>query len=276
MVLGSLGYVVNDGLIRRATEAGLDVYQALCLRSMGLALLFGTAGAMRGEPTRLTQLRGPLLWRVGAEVIASALFFTAVVRIEFANAQAILQIVPFAITLAAAVFLRERVSGRQYVTILAGFVGVLIVVRPATDGFSAWSLLILLSTAFLVVREFATRNVDTAIPASSIAMVTAAALAVVTGGISAFTGWQALTGESIAMVALAMGCLAVGYWFTIETVRIGDLSVSAPFRYSLLVGAVVVGYLFFDEVPDALTIIGIVVIMLSGLYAIRLTGVSEN
>lgn len=276
MVLGSLGYVVNDGLIRRATEAGLDVYQALCLRSMGLAVLFGAAGSVRGDPVRLTQLRGPLLWRVGAEVIASALFFTAIVRIEFANAQAILQIVPFAITLAAAVFLSERVSGRQYVTILAGFVGVLIVVRPATDGFSAWSLLILLSTAFLVVREFATRNVDTAVPASSIAMATAAALAVVTGGISAFTGWQALTGESVAMVALAMAMLAAGYWFTIETVRIGDLSVSAPFRYSLLVGAVVVGYLFFDEVPDALTIIGIVVIMLSGLYAIRLTGVSEN
>ena len=64
--------------------------------------------------------------------------------------------------------------------------------------------------------------------------------------------------------------LMIGYLFTIETVRVGDLSVSAPFRYTVVVGAVVAGYLMFDEVPDALTIVGIVVIVLSGLWSMRL------
>lgn len=270
MAIGSLGYVVNDGLIRRATESGLDVYQALCLRSIGLTVVFAAVGRIQGEQTVRAHLTRPLLLRVGAEMLGSALFFAGVVRMEFANAQAILQVVPFAVTLAAALILKERVSGRQYLTVVLGFVGVLILVRPATDAFSAWSLVVLASAGFIVIREFATRRISSGVPATSIAMVTAAGLAMLTGAISMVTGWGAITVESVVMIVLAMASLFIGYLFAIQTVRVGDLSVSAPFRYTLLVGAVIIGYLMFDEVPDALTILGGVIIVLSGLYAVQL------
>lgn len=72
------------------------------------------------------------------------------------------------------------------------------------------------------------------------------------------------------MIALASCLLFFGYLFTIETVRVGDLSISAPFRYTVLLGAVIIGYLFFGEVPDTLTIIGSIVIIATGLYAVLL------
>jgi len=270
MVIGSLGYVINDALVRRVTENGLDVYQVLCIRSIAIAVLLAGLAAVRGEATTRAHLRGPFLLRVAAEVTGAALFFAAIVQMEFANAQAILQIVPFAVTLAAALVLGERVAPAQYIAILVGFIGVLLIVRPATDGFSAWSLMVVASAVFLVVRELATRDVPADVPALSIAFATAAGLAALTGAISIFTGWHSINLESAWLIALSMVALVLGYLFSIQTVRVGDLSVSAPFRYSLLLGAVVMGYLLFDEVPDTLTVIGGSVIIGSGLLAIYL------
>ena len=270
MAVGSLGYVVNDAAIRRMTDEGPGVYQALCMRSIVLVFVLAALGRLRGEPTQRFHFGRPMVVRVGAEVAASALFFAAIVRLEFANAQAILQVSPVAVTLAAALILGERVTRLQYVAILAGFAGVMIVVRPATDGFSGWSLLVLGAAALLVVREFATRSLDEAVPAVSVALVTAGGLAVLTAVLSLPGGWHGLNATAVASLALSVGSLVVGYIFTIQTVRVGDLSVTSPFRYTVIVGAVVAGYLMFDEVPDRFTVIGSLVIIVSGLWSIRL------
>ncbi len=270
MVIGSTGYVVNDGLVRKATENDLGVYQVLCLRSLCLACVLGTLARLRGEQTTRAHLGRPLVVRVVAEVLAAALFFAALVRIEFANAQAIVQIVPFAVTLAAAWLLHERVSGRQYLTVLVGFVGVVVIVRPATDGFSVWSVVVLASALLLVVRELATRRIESDVPALSIAFATAVGLALLTGALSLGSGWDRVGLDSALLILLASGFLVVGYLFTIQTVRVGDLSVSAPFRYSVLIGAVAVGIVLFDEMPDALTLLGMVVLVVSGIYAVFL------
>ena len=90
MALGSLAYVVNDGLVRLATEEGLNVYQALFFRGCAMIAIFAAAGRIRGDHLDLTSLTRPLVVRVGAEVVATALFFAAIVHLEFANAQTIL------------------------------------------------------------------------------------------------------------------------------------------------------------------------------------------
>lgn len=270
MVIGSLGYVTNDALIRLATEEGLDVYQALCLRGLGMTVLFAAAGRVRGERITRELLQRPLLIRVAAELVGTALFFGALVQLEFANAQTILLIVPFAVTLVAALLLGESVTAIHFAFVGAGFVGVLLVVQPATDGFSLWSIAVVGSAACLTVREFATRQVPNDVPASSIALVTAASLTVLTGVIALFTGWHAITPKALFVVVLACLCLAVGYIFTIQTVRVGDLSVSAPFRYTTLLGAVVLGSVFFSEIPNALTIAGCSIIVLAGIASIHL------
>ena len=270
MAIGSLGYVVNDALIRAATDEGLGVYQALFFRGAAMATLFAAAGEVRGQRLTRGHIGRPLVVRMFAELGATALFFAALVRMPFANAQTILMLVPFAVTVVAAVHLGERVSAPQYAAVIAGFAGVLIVVRPATGSFSWWSLAVAASAALMVVRELATRRVDRTTPALPIALLTAVGLTVLTGIISIFTGWGDATGHGILLVAFACLCLVVGYVFTIETVRVGDLSVSAPFRYTTLVGAVVIGAAFFDEVPDVITLAGCLVIVLAGVVSIRL------
>lgn len=270
MVIGSLGYVTNDALIRVATDEGLDVYQALCLRNIAMTVLFAGIMKARREPIARRRFTGPVIARVAAEVIATALFFAALVQLEFANAQTILLLVPFAVTLTAGVLGAEAVGAARYGTVAAGFVGVLLVVQPGTGAFSPWSLAVVAAAASLTFREFATRRVDDSIPASFIAFVTSAAIAIMTGAVALFTGWNAVTGRAALIVFAACLCLVMGYVFTIQTVRVGELSVSAPFRYTTLLGAVVLGYVFFDEIPNGLTIAGCAIIVASGIIAIRL------
>lgn len=269
MVLGSLGYVVNDAFVRRATETGPDVYQVLCLRSIGIAAVFAVLGRVH-RPERRNAIRQPaLLLRVGAEMAGSALFFAALIRLDFANAQAILQIVPFAVTLAAAIALKERVDVRQYGAILIGFVGVVVVIRPATEGFSVWSLAAVGTATFMVIREFATRGIDPQTPAPTIAFATATGLGLLTAVLSPPHQWVAFPADAVASLIVSVVSLVIGYHFTIQTVRVGDLSVSAPFRYSILVGAVVMGFVLFDEIPDRFTVVGSLVIVATGIYSIR-------
>ena len=95
-------------------------------------------------------------------------------------------------------------------------------------------------------------------------------IATMMGIVSAFTGWGAVTTHPIIALGLAGVCLIVGYWFTIETVRVGDLSASAPFRYASVVGAVLVGLVLFDESPDLLSLIGCAMIIAAGIVSARL------
>lgn len=270
MVIGSLGYVTNDALIRVATDEGLGVYQALCLRNVTMTVLLAGLIRARRQPISLRHVSRPVTVRVGAEVVATSLFFAAIVHLEFANAQTILLIVPFAVTLVAGTIGDETVTAWQYATVGAGFVGVVLVVQPGGGAFSPWSIAVLAAAACLTCREFATQRVDDSIPASFVALVTAAAIATMTGVLAVVTGWSPVSGHAAMVVLLACLCLIVGYVFTIQTVRVGDLSVSAPFRYTTLLGAVVLGYAFFDEIPGTLTVAGCTIIVLSGIGAIRL------
>lgn len=270
MVVGSLGYVTNDALIRVATDEGLNVYQALSVRGAGMTALFAGVIAARREPVTPARFTGPLVGRVAAEAVATALFFAAIVNLDFANAQTILLLVPFAVTLAAALVLGETVTARQYAAVVVGFVGVIFVVQPGSGAFSRWSLAVVAAAAALTFREFATRRIDESIPASFVAFVTSFAITAMTGVLAIFTGWNPISGMAAVVVAASCLCLVVGYVFTIQTVRVGDLSVSAPFRYTTLLGAVIFGYAFFDEIPDTLTIAGCVAIVASGISVIHL------
>ncbi len=275
MVIGSLGYVINDALIRAATDVGLNVYQALFIRGIAMSSLFAAwAVGRRHEATRPLDrrhvLNRPVVTRVAAEVVGTALFFAALVNLDFANAQTILMVVPFAVTVVAAVFLGEHVTTAHYLAVALGFAGVIAVMRPTPGDFSLWSLVVVASAVALVVREVATRNVAADAPALPIALFTAVAITTMTGTLTALTAWNPVTPRALLYLAFACGFLMIGYVFIIQTVRVGDLSVSAPFRYSTLVGAVVIGSLAFDETPDAFTLIGCALILVAGIWSTRI------
>lgn len=270
MVIGSLGYVTNDAVVRWLTDDGLDVYQTLFLRGVAMTtILFGATVLVdaRFSPRGTDRF----VWaRVGAEAVSTALFFAGLVQLDFANAQTILMLVPFGATVIGARVFGEPVSGRRYAAVIVGFIGVIAVMKPVPGEFSAWALVVAGSAGFQLIREVFTRRVPADAHPLPIAFLTAAGITTLTGVISIFSGWSTVTWRHVPLLLLACSLLIIGYWFSIQTVRVGDLSVSAPFRYSLLIGAVVIGVVVFDEALDAFTVIGCTLIVLAGVYASRL------
>lgn len=268
MVLGMGCFAVEDACIK-VVARHLPVGQILLVLGLGGGLLFGALAWARGEsPLSRRALHPAVLGRNLAEMIGTFGYVLAVAFSPLTTATAIFQAMPLAVTMGAALFLGERVGWRRWLAIAAGFLGVMIVVRPGAEGFAPASLLALLGVVALAARDLVTRAVPrdtgsmllTAWGFGAVALVGAAQLAV-TGG--------AAVPSSVEWAWLATALLSgtVGYWLLTESTRLGELSAVMPFRYVRLLFALMIGAIVFGERPDAWTVLGSTVIVGSGLYA---------
>ena len=268
MAISMFGYVVNDTMVKLAAEE-LQLYQTIFLRGFIITLIIAVIAR---RTTRLTDLRHHLSYllvlRVAAEVIGTIAFLNALVRLPIANVTAILQVVPLAVTLAAALFLGEKVGWRRYVAIGVGFLGVVVIVRPDAGGFSQFTLLALVAVVMVTIRDLATRRLPPEVPSVLVAFFTAVSIAAMGLVLSIPQGWNPITSSAAIAILAASAFLTVGYLFSIRTVRIGDLSFAAPMRYTILLWAMLFGIFVFNEIPDAWTIAGSALIVASGLYSV--------
>ena len=137
-----------------------------------------------------------ILVRVVAEICTTISFLTALKHMPLANVTAILQALPLAITMAAALFLAEPVGWRRWSAILVGFVGVLIVVRPGLEGFNVYSLSALVTIIFIIVREIATRKLTSQVPTITVVLSTAIGSALFAGIMMIRTEWHTVSAVS--------------------------------------------------------------------------------
>jgi drug/metabolite transporter (DMT)-like permease len=209
-----------------------------------------------------------VLLRLVAEIIASLAYVSALGAMPLANTSAILQSLPLAVTLGAALFLGETVGWRRWAAILAGFVGVLIVIRPGPEGFSLAAIYVIASVVGAATRDLSTRRISRDVPSIFISAATAIAITMVGGALVVpLGGWQPMTLETLARLAGASVLLLVGYQTIVNAMRVGEISFIAPFRYTSLIWAMTIGFLAFGEIPDFWMAVGVAIIVASGLYA---------
>ena len=159
-----------------------------------------------------------------------------------ANTSAIFQALPLVITLGAALVLGEPVGWRRWSAIVAGFIGVIIIVRPGIEGFNQFALLALVSVAFCAIRDLATRQIPAQIPSLFITSVTTVIIAATGAAILVpLGGWTPVSGRALGLLALAAVLLLIGYQCVIMALRTGDISAVAPFRYTALLWAMLLG-----------------------------------
>jgi drug/metabolite transporter (DMT)-like permease len=166
-------------------------------------------------------------------------------------------------------FLKEPVGWRRLSAILIGLVGVLIIIRPGLEGFNIYSLAILTVVILAAGRDIVTRLLDRDISPFYVSLLAAIAVTVLGAAlIVPFGGWRPMNLHIFGTLMLAAGFLFVGYHFIVLAMRDGDIATVAPFRYAALLWAVILGYLVFDDLPDLWTVIGSIIVVGSGLYAI--------
>lgn len=267
MCLSMAAFTVNDTFMKDVTRT-LPLYQAIALRGViavaGLGLLALAAGGFR---YRLSRKDGWLiLLRSLADVASTILFLTALLHMPLANLSAIMQALPLAVTLAAALVYGDKIGWRRMTAILVGFAGVMIIIRPGTEGFDRYALLGLASVAFVVVRDLSVRPMRGQVPSALVALGAAAAVAVMGWIGTAAEGWQPMTGAEGVKILAAGLFLIVGYLSSVTAMRHGDIGLVAPFRYTSLLWAIVLGYAIFGNLPDGWTLIGAAIVVAAGIF----------
>ena len=261
--------VLNDSMMKYM-GASFDLAQLICIRGvMAVALLMVIAratGAMSRLPRIVDRNVG---MRVMFDSLTTFLFFGSLMHLPIGNATAINLASPLMMAMFAAFFLGERPGLIRWLAIGAGFGGVVMVIQPRIGDFNAWALMCLAATVFQSARDLVTRHISPEIPAILIAMTSLSFVTVIATSVVLVQGWQPVGIRDIGLLAINAVMLALGYWLIVNSMRHGEVSVVAPFRFSGLLVALATGFVFWGDVPSAMAWSGIALLLASGIYLLH-------
>lgn len=267
MTLSMACFVLNDTFLKLLAGA-VPMYQLIFLRGLVTTGLITALGKRMGTLHFRIARRdwGIIAVRALSEVVIAYFFLNALFNMPLANVTAIMQVAPLAITLASAVVLREAVGWRRMLAVSVGFAGVMLIVQPGADGFTSWSLYGLGAVAGVTLRDLITRRLDPSVPSMTVTLVTALAVMAAAGLMSITEVWVALDVRAVLLLSGSAVFIIGGYFFSIKVMRVGDVSFSAPFRYTGLVWALLLGWFIFGDWPGGVTLLGAAVVVATGIY----------
>jgi len=268
MAVSMLSFISNDALMKFLLQT-ISVEQGIFMRGLVSVPLLALIAYLRKSLFVRIDWRNwrVILTRAFAELAATMAFLTALSNMPLANITAILQALPLTVTMFAAIFFGEQVGWRRWGAILAGFIGVLIIIRPSDDGFNEYAVLAIVAVACVTVRDAITRRLDRSVPSLFVAFISAIPIFIYGGVATATTGWTIVSGAIIGIVVVAAIAITCGYLFAVMAMRNGEISFVAPFRYTGMIWAILFGFLLFGNLPDAATILGTMIVIGMGVYA---------
>ncbi len=270
LMMGSMAaFTLNDTCIK-ATGGAVHLFQLVTMRgvltTVLIYLLARHLGALRLHlPRRDWAL---IALRCVSEVGATVFFLTALMRMPLANVTAVLQVLPLTVTLGAALFFGEPVGWRRMLAILAGFAGMLLIVRPGPEGFSIEAAYALAAVVCVTARDLSTRRMSAEVPSLTVTLFAAISVTVFSALASAGQGWVAPGAGQLGLIVSASVLILFGYLLSVMVMRVGDVSFTAPFRYTGLIWALVLGWAVFGDWPDPVTMLGATVVVATGLFTL--------
>ena len=209
---------------------------------------------------------GLYLWRTVIGLLSMFTWFWALALLPFAEAVALSFTTPLFATMGAALILKERVRLRRWTATLAGFVGVLVVLRPgAAEAFNIGALLVIVSCALsgattLMVKDLLRTESSNAVVTYMVLLMTPISLA------PALFVWSWPEPATWAIL-VGMGLVATaGHLCITHSYKLAEASAVLPYDYTRMIFAAAIGYLWFAEVPDRWTWIGAGIIAASAIY----------
>ena len=267
MMICMSAFVLNDAFVRLAGNS-LPLAQILFIRGLLTTVVLLTFAIYIGLFSLTVSNRDK--WRIFFRSIAEALtayfFLTAVMNMPFANVTAILQILPMTVTLVAAFVFKERVGFFRIALIIIGFFGVILIINPSADGFNLYAIYALIAVFLITIRDLITRKLSSEVP--TLLPTVSASVGVLLFSVILMTNTplQPLTTQNTIYIFLAAFFIIFGYYTAVLVMRSGEISFISPFRYSAILFALILGYIFFDEKPDVTAFLGIVIVMMAGIF----------
>ncbi len=270
MTLSMLGFAIEDVLIK-TLGAYISTGQIISTIAAGAALTFAIWFIARGEPVFIRAHLAPKVWlRSMFDVLGTIFFLSALMRLDVTILSAIIQATPLVVALGGVLFLGQTVGWLRWSAIGVGFIGVLFIIRPGLDGVSYATLLGVIGMFGLAGRDLTTRALKIDISGAHLTfhaflllMPAGLILTAINGQtLTLVTGTEALT--LIACIAVVL----LAYLAIVAATRDGDAAFISMFRYTRMVFALFLGMVFLGERPDALTLIGVAIVIGAGIFTL--------
>ena len=260
-------FVLNDAFVRLAGNS-LPLAQILFWRRLITTIVLLTfaiyGGVFSSKVSKKDKWR--IFFRSIAEALTSYFFLTAVMNMPFANVTAILQILPMTVTLAAAFVFKEKVGIIRITLILAGFLGVVLIINPSTDGFNLYAIYALIAVFLITTRDLITRKISSTVPTLLPTVSASIGVLIFSLFLLINTPFQPLNTQNSLFILLAAFFIIFRYYTAVLVMRSGEISFISPFRYSAILFALILGLIFFDEKPEKTAFFGIVIVMVAGIF----------
>ena len=265
MVLAMTAFMGNDALVK-AVGARVPAAQLIVVRGVVAILLILLVARHMGVLGQVRSLwhRG-VLARAGCEGVATFMYLAALFHLPLANVTAINLSSPLLVALLARLVLGEAVHLGRWLAIGLGFAGVLLVVQPQPGQFNLYAWLAVLATLLYSVRDLLARGLPPALPSILVTLATAATVWLLAGAVLVVQGVVPMAWRDVGLLALASVFLSTGYFAVIAATRHAELSVVAPFRYVGLLWALLLGWVFWGDVPNGLAQAGMLCLVVAGL-----------
>lgn len=271
MVVSTCSYVINDTLMKLATE-GLPPYEVLSLRGVAASLWGLPLLLILGYGRKLPQLfERRVLARNLAETAAILCYIVALTNLPIADASALGQITPLLVLLGASLLFREKIGGVRMALIGLGFIGAIMVAQPTMNGISIYAVLALANAVLCAVRDIVGRRIAPEVPGMIVAM--SAVVVVLIGALTMHFATEPTVVPGLNHILLLLGSgffLIFGHFFIFMAYRVGPTGVVAPFFYFFTFWAVLSGLLVFGQFPNELALAGIALVVASGLAVVLL------
>ena len=244
--------------------------QIVGVRAAPVVLMILAISAARGSirTLRPVNVRGQLLRGVMATG-SVYLFILGLTYVALADAAAATYIGPLIMTAAAPWLLGERVGLHRWAAVIIGFLGMLIMLRPSPSGL-AWGMLIPAGAAvFGAMRDLLTRRIRNSENAMSLLFCTNTIIACAGALMALLVDWRMFSAADGAMLVMSAALIGAAHYLHIQAFRLEEASMLAPFRYTGIIWAALLGFLIWGEIPDRFVVFGALVVVASGLYIIH-------
>lgn len=269
MLAGFFVLALNDAVAKSLTE-NYPVPQVISLRSIFIVLPLAFLIYFRGgfQAFRPLRLRNHFL-RSFCFIGSTFFIITAFSLMPLADAIALTFAGPLIVAAFAPIILGENVDFRRWAAIIIGFLGIVLMVRPSSEAFQ-WTAFVALGAAFWgAMRDIVTRRISSEEPSDLILFYST--LAVIFVGIlgAFYFPWKIPDAKGFLLFALAGVLNGLAHYMMIEAHRWAEASILAPFRYSGLIWAVILGFIIWGDIPDTWLLLGSTLVIGSGLYILQ-------
>ena len=264
--LAAACYVMSD-IFMKFLSSEISMFQITFLRGLLVTFFLFSYCYMSEASFFIKEWRDRIVITIRStlEVIMTYAFLAALFNMNVANANAILQLIPLMVLLGSFIFLRQSPKTYEWIAVLVGCFGAVIIIRPGASDFNFFTIHALVAVFCLSARDLLTVRLNKNIPSNIVAFYSALMLTMVSFLLSEDTDLFGKVDNSLFIVYTAI-FVSIGYIASVSAMRYGEVTFVSPFRYTALLWASVMGFIFFDEIPKFGTLFGGSLIILAGIF----------